>query len=62
MLRGQRNPLSMFIRTFRPRVELAQTTAMFCVVETKTTVVNTLLVNAICNLAKPGILGCIVRT
>ena len=60
MLRGQRNPLSMFIRTFRPRVELAQTTAMFCVVETKTTVVNTLLVNAICNLAKPGILGCIV--
>jgi hypothetical protein len=33
---------------------------MFRVVEKKTTVLNILLVNAICDFAKPGILGCIV--
>jgi hypothetical protein len=48
------------VRNSRPRVERSQTSAKFGVVETRTVVLNTLLLKAVCNLAKPGIFGCIV--
>jgi len=57
---GRKESSEHVIRALKPGVERLQTSAMFRVVEKKTRDLNILLVDAICDFAKPGILGCIV--